>query len=665
MFSKHLYKFSKFILSKPDYNKLMRFTINDVCNWLAENKFGEFVKMFREHGIDGNRFVTLEDLDLTKMRCPMNKRRDLLRLVKDLPKPAEPRVKGMVQPVIPATPTRDYNNRPPAPAPVPVPAPIQTHQNGVMAHDDDDDDSGPEDDYEWDASDFTDESSEEEEDYENTTVDPLQKQPDQEDDDNSDTYEEPETQSSQPPPSVPRRAAAPPGSSQSPQHGVPVNRRAVPQIPQIPQMSTMDQSVYEETNTNDESEQQVYDETIEQAVYEDPDSEPVKRTERKPIPEPVSKANILRKVPMRSTSEPDSPAPPPPRTQKGNKKAEEQSAPAPPPPRGGRKQSKPPSPEPEEQDFYMEPDPIPVLPSTVRRSALPSLPKEAFHTPVPEPDEQDDVYEDPDEPVKPTLPPTPKVSHPPSKVFQPTKKPPPPKQEIFDQDDVYEEPDEPVKPTRGKVTLPPTPKVSHPPSKVSQPTKKPPPPKQKQELDYAVTDNMPQDDYMVMQPSPEEVRPAGKRGQRSLPNIPVNDNDKQVPVTAPNKSTDSARKHKNRPLPQPVDKPVGLDDQPWYHGDIQRQVAENKLVECGTNGCYLVRRSKNGGETKPYTLAIIYSGQVFNLNIRKKTNSKYALGMAKTDEQEFSDLLELVTFFNTHRLILAKGQTRLKKPCLK
>ena len=89
-----------------------------------------------------------------------------------------------------------------------------------------------------------------------TTPIATQKQEeDQEDDDNSDTYEEPETQSSQPPPSVPRRAAAPPGSSQSPQHGVPVNRRAVPQIPQIPQMSTMDQSVYEETNTNDESEQ--------------------------------------------------------------------------------------------------------------------------------------------------------------------------------------------------------------------------------------------------------------------------------------------------------------------------------------------------------------------------------------------------------------------------
>jgi hypothetical protein len=26
-------------------------------NFLFQNKFGEFVKMFREHGIDGNRFV--------------------------------------------------------------------------------------------------------------------------------------------------------------------------------------------------------------------------------------------------------------------------------------------------------------------------------------------------------------------------------------------------------------------------------------------------------------------------------------------------------------------------------------------------------------------------------------------------------------------------------
>jgi hypothetical protein len=40
----------------------------------------------------------------------------------------------------------------------------------------------------------------------------------------------------------------------------------------------------------------------------------------------------------------------------------------------------------------MEPDPKPVLPTTVRKSALPSLPKEAFHTPVPEPVEQVNLF---------------------------------------------------------------------------------------------------------------------------------------------------------------------------------------------------------------------------------------------------------------------------------
>ncbi|CAC5426055.1 unnamed protein product [Mytilus coruscus] len=142
----------------PDYNQLMRFTINDVCNWLAENRFGEFVKQFREHGIDGNRFVTLSDLELSRMNCPMAKRRDLLKLVKELPKPAESsRVKNIVQPQIPATPSRDYNAPHHGRPPPPIPA-SQAQVNG-------DSDSGDEADCQWD-SEF--DSSEEEEDYENT-----------------------------------------------------------------------------------------------------------------------------------------------------------------------------------------------------------------------------------------------------------------------------------------------------------------------------------------------------------------------------------------------------------------------------------------------------------------------------------------------------------------
>ncbi|VDI22452.1 Hypothetical predicted protein [Mytilus galloprovincialis] len=258
----------------PDYNQLMRFTINDVCNWLAENRFGEFVKQFREHGIDGNRFVTLSDLDLSRMNCPMAKRRDLLKLVRELPKPAESsRMKNIVQPQIPATPSRDYNPPNHGRPPPPIPAP-QAQVNGD--NNDDDDGSGPEDDYEWGASDFSDVSSEEE-DYENTpdsitpiveprrpTQQPPGRRKDKykyEDTDSVGSYEEPDPQSAPPPPSVPTRRGAPQvapsGPPRSASHGVPVNRRPVPQMP-----PEEEQPVYEETNEADE--QQVYDETMEQ-----------------------------------------------------------------------------------------------------------------------------------------------------------------------------------------------------------------------------------------------------------------------------------------------------------------------------------------------------------------------------------------------------------------
>ncbi|CAG2189307.1 unnamed protein product [Mytilus edulis] len=324
----------------PDYNQLMRFTINDVCNWLAENRFGEFVKQFREHGIDGNRFVTLSDLDLSRMNCPMAKRRDLLKLVRELPKPAESsRMKNIVQPQIPATPSRDYNPPNHGRPPPPIPAP-QAQVNGD--NNDDDDGSGPEDDYEWGASDFSDVSSEEEIQIQKVRltangtqnsihlrkrimkthqiasqpiVEPRRptQQPPDEDTDSVGSYEEPDPQSAPPPPSVPTRRGAPQvapsGPPRSASHGVPVNRRPVPQMPP------------EE----------------EQPVYEDPDEQPVKKpAPRRQLPVPEQTSTMGRKMPMRTTSEPDAPAPPPPRGKgrqppKAVKKAEESPAPVPPP----------------------------------------------------------------------------------------------------------------------------------------------------------------------------------------------------------------------------------------------------------------------------------------------------------------------------------------------
>ncbi|CAG2189308.1 unnamed protein product [Mytilus edulis] len=163
---------------------------------------------------------------------------------------------------------------------------------------------------------------------------PTPPEEEDEDTDSVGSYEEPDPQSAPPPPSVPTRRGAPQvapsGPPRSASHGVPVNRRPVPQMP-----PEEEQPVYEETNEADE--QQVYDETMEQPVYEDPDEQPVKKpAPRRQLPVPEQTSTMGRKMPMRTTSEPDAPAPPPPRGKgrqppKAVKKAEESPAPVPPP----------------------------------------------------------------------------------------------------------------------------------------------------------------------------------------------------------------------------------------------------------------------------------------------------------------------------------------------
>ena len=59
---------------------------------------------------------------------------------------------------------------------------------------------------------------------------------------------------------------------------------------------------------------------------------------------------------------------------------------------------------------------------------------------------------------------------------------------------------------------------------------------------------------------------------------------------------------------------------------------ENKYVSVGCNGTFLVRRSKNGGVSSPYTLTILYQQSMFHINIRAFSNGKYALGKSKSNE---------------------------------
>ncbi|XP_021342028.1 serine/arginine repetitive matrix protein 1-like isoform X5 [Mizuhopecten yessoensis] len=132
----------------PEYSGLVRWTINDVGQWLSANGFPEFCRSFREAGIDGVKFVELDETEMNRMRTPMNKRGKLITIIKSIKKPDLPGIQTIISsraPASPRIPQRDYNQK----APPQISA--TRIDSGI-----DDSGSGSDDDYEWAPSDFED-----------------------------------------------------------------------------------------------------------------------------------------------------------------------------------------------------------------------------------------------------------------------------------------------------------------------------------------------------------------------------------------------------------------------------------------------------------------------------------------------------------------------------
>ncbi|XP_061171503.1 uncharacterized protein LOC133181009 isoform X3 [Saccostrea echinata] len=106
-----------------------------------------------------------------------------------------------------------------------------------------------------------------------------------------------------------------------------------------------------------------------------------------------------------------------------------------------------------------------------------------------------------------------------------------------------------------------------------------------------------------------------------------------------------------------------ISQQDWYQ-NVNRAEADEVLKNFGKNGTFLIRPSTKAGQ--PYTLQIYNDGKVYNLPIRQRSDSTFALGREKRAEETFKTVLDLVDFFRKHTLILAaggSGQTRLKHSC--
>ncbi|XP_065925989.1 lymphocyte cytosolic protein 2 isoform X10 [Magallana gigas] len=672
----------------PDYSQLARWTVNDVCTWLMENRFGSYVSQFREYGIDGGRFASLKDVDLSQMRCPLSKRTDLIKCIRNIPnRDVNP---PTVANIIPsrAHPHPRIEDRQPARPP----------QNDV--------DSESDDDYEaWGEFDnFNDESSDEE-DYMNEQeqehfkkpsrghVEPEEPQedyanynPDQNEEESSvnknglsiaDSLKQALQQRNrvnqrQEKPPQPEEPAIPPrpgrpgrsGNVPSPQQP-PVPRPGRRGRDPIPVPEPEDQPAYIETD----------DPLLNQPDYEVPEDVPKPPPSRPPMTLPVPVEDD-----QPTYEDPD----------------ETDHAPAPPPSRGGRRPApKPAEPIPSPQsdwpeDFYEDPD------QNTTPAPLPERPKK---TKPPMPKQKDSplsrTISEPDQPA----PPPPRHGH--ERIHK--RAPIPEPINTQDSDDSsssdYEKPDNrgtstakkplpkapenesrAVPKPKGRAALPSpstesgkklpagavpiiglqpevkeSPKMKH----SSRDVTPPPVPSSRTPHRGSQDENIPPS----IPPSKPPGRTAQTKDARSLPPTPNQHRGVNGVPNSFNKPQGRGSVIDRPPPPVPGTDEFDISQQYWYQS-VNRTEADEALKGFGKNGTFLIRPSTKAAQ--PYTLQIYNNGKVYNLPIRQRDDSTYALGKEKKGEQTFETVNDLVEFFRKHTLILAagdSGQTRLKHNC--
>lgn len=117
------------------------------------------------------------------------------------------------------------------------------------------------------------------------------------------------------------------------------------------------------------------------------------------------------------------------------------------------------------------------------------------------------------------------------------------------------------------------------------------------------------------------------------------------------------------PLPPVPSQPKGQNDRlkgyPWFHGPLDKKVAEDALKACGKQGAFIVRNSSK--DPNNYSMSLLYLGNVKHLRI-PRTNNKFVLGDSGT--VEFNTIEELVAHYNECPVDLRSGgSTTLTVAC--
>ncbi|XP_015121145.1 lymphocyte cytosolic protein 2 [Diachasma alloeum] len=130
---------------------------------------------------------------------------------------------------------------------------------------------------------------------------------------------------------------------------------------------------------------------------------------------------------------------------------------------------------------------------------------------------------------------------------------------------------------------------------------------------------------------------------------------KQSPLHHSGSTSSLSEMRATRPLPPPPDR-LTYVDQPWFHS-ITREQANAIIRERPHNGYFLLRPS-NTNPNNPFVLTLWFNDGVYNVQVRKRPDNRYALGSPRAQEQSFTSVEEIVQFHSREELPLCRGRVQ-------
>ncbi|XP_011314781.1 lymphocyte cytosolic protein 2 [Fopius arisanus] len=130
---------------------------------------------------------------------------------------------------------------------------------------------------------------------------------------------------------------------------------------------------------------------------------------------------------------------------------------------------------------------------------------------------------------------------------------------------------------------------------------------------------------------------------------------KQSPLHHSGSNSSLSEMRATRPLPPPPDR-LTYVDQSWFHS-ITREQANAVIRERPHNGYFLLRPS-NTNPNNPFVLTLWFNDGVYNVQVRKRPDSRYALGSPRAQEQSFASVEEIVQFHSREELPLCRGRVQ-------